>query len=298
MRWFNKLTSGLLAAMTLAGCGGPAEVKTSSGLALQVYQRQPDVRKVQTGDWVTLHFWQRTLKGDTITNTFAQGKPIAHQVLPPPYPKAIEEVLLALQMGDSAVFTVAAADYYQQGQALPPPVTAQDQLQFGLKVVNVQSEGERRVALQAEAEAQIPVEEAQIQAHLKEREIEGSTKRHPSGLYYFEHWAGKGQPADPGDSIVFFLNATYLNGNTFDLHDKTPLSFVLGRNRVLPGWEIAFNDILTEGSQYSIILPSRLAYGAKGKDLIQPFTPLRFQIGVKQIVRAQDLARYRQGKRP
>ncbi|MCU0448465.1 MAG: FKBP-type peptidyl-prolyl cis-trans isomerase [Bernardetiaceae bacterium] len=296
MQWFNSLALGLLVLLA-TGCSGGQSIKTANGLPLAVYHRQLEARAVTVGDWVTIHFLERTAQGDTVAGTFAQGQPLQYQVLSPAYPKAIEEVLLSLQEGDSVVFKLLAEEYYRN-QALPAKVTAQDELLFNLKVLKVESEMERNLALQSQVEAQKPIEEEKIKAHLTEREIVGSTKRHSSGLYYFEHWSGKGQPADPGDSIAFFLHGSFLNGNVFDLHDKKPLGFVLGQTRVLPGWEIAFDEILTEGSQYSIILPSHLAYGAKGKDLIPPFTPLRFQIGVKKIVRAKELTAYRQGKRP
>jgi FKBP-type peptidyl-prolyl cis-trans isomerase FkpA len=269
----------------LFGSCSPKWEDNGHGMRYVFHSRGESAGQAVMNDWLTLDYTVRKHSGDTIVTT-TKTAPVEQQLLPPPFPGAIESVLMLVREGDSLEIETQAAVFYPN-QKLPGNVQAQDTLHIFLKVKEIRSPEEKQTAIQQQIIAHQKIDEDSIRSYLKTRGLLGAAKRHASGIYYYTHAEGKGIPANVGDSIAFYYHGSYLNGNAFDIQDKEPVGFVLGKKRVLPGWEIAFDEILTEGSQVSIFLPSQLAFGYRGKDLIPPFTPLRFQIGVKNIVRGK-----------
>jgi FKBP-type peptidyl-prolyl cis-trans isomerase len=266
------------------GCA-PKWEDNGHGMRYVFHAQNKDAKKANLNDWLTLDYTVRKSSGDTVVTT-AKTSPVEQQLLAPPFPGAIENILLLLKEGDSLEVETQASLFYPN-QKLPNNLQADDTLSIFLKVRAVRSPQEKQEMIQRQIIEHQKIDDDSIRSYLSTRGLLIATKKHPSGIYYYIHAEGKGTPANVGDSIVFYYHGSYLNGNAFDIQDKEPVGFVLGKKRVLPGWEMAFDDILTEGSQVSIYLPSHLAFGYKGKDLIPPFTPLKFQIGVKAIIRAK-----------
>jgi|GEM_PF-5283069 len=287
-RWsVDRVWSWLVASalLWLVGCG-PKWEDTGHGMKYAFYAQSSKAKKAVLNDWLRIDYTVRKHNGDTVVTTYKTA-PIEQQLLNPPFPGALETVLAKVGEGDSLEVVVSAGLFYPN-QELPKNLQADDTLHVFLKIRKVLSPQEKQAGIQKEIMAHVKIDDDSIRANLKTRGLLEAAKKHSSGIYYYVHTEGKGQPANVGDSVAFYYHGSYLNGNAFDIQDKAPIGFVLGKKRVLPGWEIAFDDILTEGSQISIYLPSHLAFGYKGRDLIPPFAPLKFQIGVKAIVRAKQ----------
>jgi len=74
---------------------------------------------------------------------------------------------------------------------------------------------------------------------------------------------GRGAPLSSGQTVVVqYTGVVWRSGQVFDSSyaTKTPDSFVLGANQVIPGWEQGLGGV-TVGSRVLLVVPSSLAYG-------------------------------------
>lgn len=102
---------------------------------------------------------------------------------------------------------------------------------------------------------------------------------------------GSGDAVDSGKIITIEYTGRFLNGKVFDgtKGPDQPYQFVSGTHRVIKGWELAMKN-LKSGSQFSLVLPSRLAYGVDGiintsnaSYIVPPNTPLVFDISILSV---------------
>jgi FKBP-type peptidyl-prolyl cis-trans isomerase FklB len=85
----------------------------------------------------------------------------------------------------------------------------------------------------------------------------------PSGLQYKILDAGSGKTPGPTDTVTVNYRGTLINGNEFDSsYDKgKPVTFQL--NGVIKGWTEGLQHV-KEGGKIQLVIPSELAYGARG----------------------------------
>jgi FKBP-type peptidyl-prolyl cis-trans isomerase FkpA len=130
-------------------------------------------------------------------------------------------------------------------------------------------------------------------------EVEGQTKRGrarrsspaatspapittPSGLTYLITKKGTGPQLNAGDTVTLNYTGTLTDGVKFDSsHDRQqPLEFKLGAGRVIKGWDEGVAK-LHVGDHAILVIPGKLAYGAKGvPGVIPPDATLIFVIEV------------------
>lgn len=100
----------------------------------------------------------------------------------------------------------------------------------------------------------------------------------------------KSGPADGpqprrSSTIKVRYEGKFLNGRIFDSSKDGPegtATFPL--NRLISGWTTML-PMMRPGDEWLIWLPPEYAYGAAGKDIIPPSTPLEFRIELVEIVR-------------
>lgn len=56
-----------------------------------------------------------------------------------------------------------------------------------------------------------------------------------------------------------------------------PLEFTIGKRQMIPGFEEAVK-MMSEGEKGVVVIPSRLAYGARQRGEIPPFSTLIFEL--------------------
>ena len=98
---------------------------------------------------------------------------------------------------------------------------------------------------------------------------------------------GKGTEAKSGSHITVHYTGWLYDANEPDFHGKkfdssvdrrTPINFVLGAHRVIPGWEQGLVGMKVGGKR-TLIIPSELAYGARGAGgIIPPNAELVFDV--------------------
>jgi FKBP-type peptidyl-prolyl cis-trans isomerase len=92
---------------------------------------------------------------------------------------------------------------------------------------------------------------------------------------------GTGAEAKAGQTItVNYVGVLYKGGKEFDASwkRKEPFSFQLGKGAVIPGWDQGIPGMKV-GGRRELIIPSELAYGARGSgSTIPPNAPLVFVV--------------------
>jgi peptidylprolyl isomerase len=106
----------------------------------------------------------------------------------------------------------------------------------------------------------------------------------PSGLTYLITKKGTGVRPKKGDTVVIHYTGMLTNGVKFDSsRDGKPLSFKLGVGQVIKGWDEGIAK-LRVGDHAILVIPSNLAYGAKGAgDVIPPDANLIFVVEIVDV---------------
>ena len=127
-------------------------------------------------------------------------------------------------------------------------------------------------------------DEQLITAYIKDKNLTGFV-RQESGLYVAITEPGTGPNAQAGQAVSAKYTGTTLDGNVFDSttnRNDTPLTFPLGRNKVIAGWDEGF-ALLNQGSKAILLIPSDLAYGGQAVGTIPAHSVLRFDVEVTGI---------------
>lgn len=104
---------------------------------------------------------------------------------------------------------------------------------------------------------------------------------------------GTGREAKPGDTVSILYVGKFTDGTVFDssaAHGNQPLTFVLGSQGLIPGFQIGINT-MKEGGERLLAIPPSLAYGAQdvkdpatGKVIIPANSTLIFQVQLVKVV--------------
>ena len=98
--------------------------------------------------------------------------------------------------------------------------------------------------------------------YLSKNKAAKGVKTTASGLQYRVINAGKGTSPGPRDTVTVVYTGKLINGTVFDSNEKTkPATFRV--NQLIPGWSEAL-QLMKPGATWEIVVPSKLAYGARG----------------------------------
>jgi FKBP-type peptidyl-prolyl cis-trans isomerase len=106
-----------------------------------------------------------------------------------------------------------------------------------------------------------------------------------SGLKYVDEKVGTGAEAKDGNRVTVHYTGTLKDGKKFDssLDRKQPFSFVLGARQVIKGWDEGVAGMKIGGKR-KLIIPSDLAYGARGAGgVIPPNAELTFEVELLDV---------------
>ncbi len=108
----------------------------------------------------------------------------------------------------------------------------------------------------------------------KNAKAEGVTTL-PSGLQYKVLAAGAGPSPKATDRVRVNYVGKFTDGTTFDESGDEPAEFQV--DGVIPGWTEALLKMKV-GDKWQLFVPSDLAYGPKGDDVIPPHAILVFEV--------------------
>lgn len=105
-----------------------------------------------------------------------------------------------------------------------------------------------------------------------------------SGLQYKVVTEGTGRKPTASESVTVHYTGMLTDGRVFDssVERGQPISFPL--NRVIAGWTEGL-QLMSEGSKYTLFIPSNLGYGAYGApgSIIGPNATLIFDVELIRI---------------
>ena len=104
-------------------------------------------------------------------------------------------------------------------------------------------------------------------------------------IYYKKLSSGSGEKPKANDQVKVHYTGKFLDGKVFDssIPRNEPLSFTIGKGQMIKGFEIGVK-LLQKGEKAVIVIPSALAYGARQRGEIPPFSPLVFELELVDII--------------
>jgi len=283
--------------------------ETKGGLKYKiVLDKAGDTTKV--GDMIILNIRYENAK-DTF-NTYTNGSPI-NEVLDTSaiFPGSIEEGLLLLSSGDSAIFKVSNAILYSKSfkMEIPKELDSLGRTTFFVKVDTVYKREvllqeqkkmlkEQTAAVQAykkklldstAVQSQMAIDKRLILSYLDKNNLKASPTS--NGVYVAVTDSGTGKAAQEGNIVIASYEGKILqSGRVFQNSDAMgkPFQFVLGAGQAVLGWDEGIEG-LREGASAILLIPSSLAYGKngipnqQGEYLIPPNAPVIFEVKIEQV---------------
>ena len=155
-------------------------------------------------------------------------------------------------------------------------VQEQEALEYEFRLVKAEQEAEMRAAGDANLEAGI----AYLEANAGAEGVQATA----SGLQYRVVREGTGAKPTSADSVEVHYEGRLINGTVFDSSYSRGQTVTFGVTQVIPGWTEAL-QLMSEGAEYELTIPSNLAYGAGGAGAaIGPNEVLIFKVELVAVV--------------
>ena len=94
-------------------------------------------------------------------------------------------------------------------------------------------------------------------------------KTTPSGLQYEVLKEGEGAMPEAKDTVSVHYTGKLIDGTVFDSSEERGVPATFGVTQVIPGWVEAL-QMMKEGAQWRLYIPSALAYGPQGQPGVIP----------------------------
>ncbi|HEX7365850.1 MAG TPA: FKBP-type peptidyl-prolyl cis-trans isomerase [Pelobium sp.] len=298
-----------VAALGFAACNGGFK-KGPSGLLYNIHN---DVKgdSIADGDFISLNIIAKTDGDSVLYNSYELDRPSQTFVSKPSYPGDLFYAIKLLSKGDSATFKIDLDSAEAKGQ--PRPATIKGKyIIYTVKIEEVihkdtadekgfQSKVE--AYFKSEGERAKNAEDKNIKKYIADNSLKAETL--PSGLYIVTTTEGKGIQPVVGDSVVVNYTGKLLSGKVFDTSVEAeakkanifnparapykPLSLIVGKGNVIPGFDEALMK-MKKGGKSTVIIPSKLGYGEQGMPggMIGPFTPLIFDLELVDVIQKNE----------
>lgn len=287
---FKSILSFFAAGALLAACNNRVSV-SDTGLKYQIHDQKGEGRKPKIGDILTVQLVLKNSRDSVLRDTYKEGRPLQVMLQTPPFKGSFEEGLAMLAKGDSASFFVSADSLFtRMMQPLPAGIAKGSDIQFTVKVLEVQNEQEFQKGQAAAREGQVKADAKIIDAYVAKNSLK--TIETPSGLNYVIVKEGDGVKPVAGNMVSVHYVGKLLDGKEFDSSYKNPQSggkpvdFPIGQGMVIPGWEEGIMN-MRKGGKSTFIIPSSLAYGEAGSPgTIPPNAVLVFDVELVDVKNA------------
>ncbi len=290
-QWNYSNDSGQV-SMIVFGENGEAEyvvdrpenvfLKTANGIEYKIVKASKSKRTPNVGDVMYMNMSYRTERTDSLLFASSDlGEEFRMRLAAPSDKGCIEEALMLLHEGDSAVIKVDAIKFFvkSQGKAsIPAFIKKGDRLVFNVMMKKIVSGLDYANANKDMYQKRIDEENSLINRFLINMNY--PLKKTDSGLHILTINKGAGKKPSVGSTVKIDYTAAFIDGSVFDstLERSEPFSFVTGKKEVIVGLEEAVMNMQV-GDHCLVIIPFRLAYGdQKYGNVIPPFSTLVFEI--------------------
>lgn len=294
-----------LICFSIAVVGANAQVgmqRTAKGLQYQIIgQNAGD--KIKQNDVITFQVVQKTDRDSILFSTYNQGQPVKVQVHPSTNIGDLMDIFPLLAANDSAVIKLPVDSVFKGHETERPPfLKAGSNLVFNIKILKIQTLNEA-IAERNAGLAKIKADEKlNADGYITSHKL--VVKTTPSGLKYIITRPGTKPKPLAGDTLLVNYTGRLLNGQVFDTsvegdakaagtyqqgRDYKPISFPVGQQKVIAGWDEGLL-LMNEGSKAQFIIPSGLAYGDQGNGpTIPPFSTLLFDVEIVKVSRIKHI---------
>lgn len=257
--------------------------QSPTGLKYQFFKDEPG-RIAVVDDVIKINFKMMTSNDSVLRDTWKEEGAKISQAPEPIFLGSPEEAFLMMSAGDSAAFLISADSLFEKAiqQPMPDYIAKGSFLKFIIKMEGLYTMEEFEAEMNKEAAEIVEKEDATIQEYITSNNMKGV--KQPSGLYYVQLTPGTGLKAEPGKTVSVHYTGKLLNGFEFDSsRDRGPFDFNLGQGQVIAGWDEGV-AMMSVGEKGFFILPSGLAYGARGAGgAIPPYSILIFEIELLDV---------------
>ncbi len=297
-----KKTIKLLAAMVLvatvlASCGDGFR-KTKSGLEYKFLVQNKGAIKIEVGS-IPVGTVKISLNDSVLP--FPETAQRFWTIEEPRFAGDINEGLLMMHVGDKAIFRICADSLFKRGARMPDfyKADAGMMLSYEIEITDVvtkaEADEERQNLIEAMQE-QANVDDEAIKKYMEENNLKATPEA--SGLYIIVNKKGKGEPVQIGSTIAVNYTGRLLDGTLFDTSREAdareakkyqegreygPMTYTVGSQPMIKGWE---EGVMGQpaGSDITLVMPSELAYGARGagRDIL-PYSPLVFNLTIESV---------------
>lgn len=136
---------------------------------------------------------------------------------------------------------------------------------------------------QEENQAKAKINEEAGKAYLEKNKEREGVMTTPSGLQYEVLKEGNGKQPSANDSVTVHYTGKLIDGTIFDSSVDRGEPATFGVTQVIPGWIEAL-QLMKEGAQWRLFVPSALAYGPNGAgNVIGPNETLIFDVELIKV---------------
>ncbi len=288
----------IAAILTSAVCQVQAQdgfTKTGEGVLVKNLTNKPG-NKIKVNDVITFDIVQKTEKDSVLGSSYTSGQPVKIQVHAPQNQADLMDVFPLLAAQDSALVKVSTDSIFKGHETDRPPFFQKGSyLVCLIKIQRVQSLDD---AIAERNKVIDSLRSSEISARTKyiaEKKL--VLKTTASGLKYIITKPSLKYKPLPGDTVLVDYAGRLLNGQLFDTSIKAeaekagtyqqgrpyePLKFVVGKAKVIQGWDEGLL-LLAIGAKATFIIPSNLAYADQGSGDIPPYSTLVFDVEMKDV---------------
>lgn len=270
--------------------GDSGFVETELGFSFKHCLENKTAPKAKVGDILLGELEIRQNDSVVLSSNF--GSPDRLFRIESPKPGSLDEFLLNMHLGDSAIM-IAPADSvtkYLSGFKARP----NDKIYFYLKIHQIISQKEL-TEHDRQVNAMYAAEDSVLREFVARKYPKAERKE--SGLYILKSSNGQKEKADFGDLVAVYYSVADTTGKVLDTNKEAtarnagifnpnqaykPFEFVLGDDGLIAGWTEAIT-YMGKGERCKVLIPSKIAYGEMGFGAIAPYTPLIFDIELVKV---------------
>ncbi len=295
MKKFFKLAAIAMLGV-LASCSNDFKT-TDNGLMYKFIEQNKKATQVQMGDVLVGTCTVRL--NDSVLLQFSKPDRML-QVTNSMFPGDLNEGLLMLHSGDSAIFGIDADEMAKVGATFPPYYKAGTgmKLYYEIRLTDIvtkqEIEQEQANYMKNMQETQ-EMEKETLAKYVADNNINATPDE--EGLYIVVRKKGNGPKVEIGREVAINYTGRLLNGKVFDTSVETiakendmfnanrpysPLTYKVGEQPLIAGWD---KGVINQpaGSKLTLIIPSAMGYGPRDMGSIPPNSPLIFDIEIVSV---------------